>query len=192
LEALADKLDSEQALQEHSIAMIDIAARLCRRLGVSVTDRRLCLAAARLHDIGKVGTPLHILTKPGPLTTAETLIMRDHVRTGVEILHACPETRDIALIVGEHHERIDGKGYPNGKRGGEISIGAQIISVADAWTAMLSDRAYRTALSPADAREEMLRCAGTQFEGSIVAALLDIVDQPDHVRDHRRVPVALR
>jgi HD-GYP domain-containing protein (c-di-GMP phosphodiesterase class II) len=78
--------------------------------------------------------------------------------------------------------RIDGSGHPNGKRGDEISIGAQIISVADAWTAMLSDRAYRTALSVADAREEMLRGAGSQFEGTIVAALLDVVDQPDRVR----------
>jgi diguanylate cyclase (GGDEF)-like protein/putative nucleotidyltransferase with HDIG domain len=184
LEALADRLDGEQALQEHSVAMIDIAARLCARLGVSVAERRLCLSAARLHDIGKVGTPLHILIKPGQLTTAEMIIMRDHVRTGVELLRACPETRDIAPIVGEHHERIDGKGYPNGKRGDEISIAAQIISVADAWTAMLSDRAYRTALPIAEAREEMLRGAGTQFEGSIVAALLDIVDQPDYVRRH--------
>jgi two-component system cell cycle response regulator len=192
LEALADRLDSEQALQEHSVAMIDIAARLCRRLGVSVTDRRLCLAAARLHDIGKVGTPLHILTKPAQLTTAEMIIMRDHVRTGVELLLACPETRDIALIVGEHHERIDGTGYPNGKRGDQISIGAQIISVADAWTAMLSDRAYRTALSVAEAREEMLRGAGTQFEGTVVAALLDIVDQPDYVRLHSPVAAVLR
>jgi two-component system cell cycle response regulator len=191
LEALADRLDSEQALQEHSVAMIDIAARLCGRLGVSITERRLCLAAARLHDIGKVGTPLHILTKPAPLTTAETIIMRDHVRTGVELLLACPETRDIALIVGEHHERIDGKGYPNGKRGDQISIGAQIISVADAWTAMLSDRAYRTALSVAEAREEMLHGAGTQFEGTIVAALLDIVDQPDRIRFRRHAAAAL-
>ena len=190
LEALADRLDSEQALQEHSVAMIDIAARLCRRLGVSVVDRRLCLAAARLHDIGKVGTPLHILTKPAALSTAEMIIMRDHVRTGVELLLACPETRDIALIVGEHHERVDGKGYPNGKRGGEISIGAQIISVADAWTAMLSDRAYRTALPIAEAREEMLRGAGTQFEGTVVAALLDIVDQPDRVRLHSHAAAA--
>jgi len=68
--------------------------------------------------------------------------MRDHVRAGVEILSACPETRDIAAIVGDHHERIDGAGYPNGKRANEISIEAQIISVADAWTAMLSDRPY--------------------------------------------------
>jgi two-component system, cell cycle response regulator len=178
LEALADRLDGEQARQEHSIAMIDIAAQLCRSVGVSTPQRRRCLAAARLHDIGKVGTPLYILTKPAPLTTAETMVMQDHVRTGVELLLACPETRDIAPIVGEHHERIDGTGYPNGKRGDEISVEAQIISVADAWTAMLSDRPYRNALSTAEARRELLRGAGTQFEGGIVAALLDLADQP--------------
>jgi two-component system cell cycle response regulator len=182
LELLADRLDSEQALQEHSIAMVELAALLCTRTGVSVSVRRRCLTAARLHDVGKVATPLHILTKPGPLTTAETIIMRDHVRAGAEILAACTETRDIAAIVGEHHERIDGSGYPYGKRGNEISIEAQIISVADAWTAMLSDRPYRAALSTDEARKQLLDGAGTQFEGSIVAALLDIVDHPDHVQ----------
>jgi two-component system, cell cycle response regulator len=176
LEMLADRLDGKQARQEHSIAMVEVAALLCKRMGVSVPVRRRCLAAARLHDIGKVATPHHILTKPGPLSTSETMIMRDHVRAGVEILAACPETREIAPIVGEHHERVDGGGYPNGKCGNEISVEAQIISVADAWTAMLSDRPYRAALSVDEARREMLRGAGTQFEGSIVAALLDIVD----------------
>jgi diguanylate cyclase (GGDEF)-like protein/putative nucleotidyltransferase with HDIG domain len=132
LEVLADRLDGEQARQEHSIAMVELAALLCNRIGVSVSVRRRCLSAARLHDIGKVGTPHHILTKPASLSTSEMMTMRDHVRTGVEILAACPETRDIAGIVGEHHERIDGGGYPNGKRGSEISVEAQIIAVADA------------------------------------------------------------
>jgi two-component system cell cycle response regulator len=187
LEVLADRLDSEQARQEHSIAMVELAALLCKRTGVSISVRRRCLSAARLHDIGKVATPLHILTKPAPLTTSETIVMRDHVRAGVEILSACPETRDIAAIVGEHHERIDGGGYPNGKRGNEISIEAQVISVADAWTAMLSDRPYRAALSIDEARDQMLSGAGTQFEGSIVAALLDIVDHPGYVQQHALV-----
>ena len=190
LEGLADRLDGEQARQEHSIAMVELAALPCERVGVSVTVRRRCLSAARLHDIGKVGTPHHILIKPGPLTTSEMLIMRDHVHAGVEILSACPETRDIATIVGEHHERIDGGGYPNGTRGNEISIEAQIISVADAWTAMLSDRPYRGALSTGEARQQMLNGAGTQFEGSIVAALLDIIDHADHRQLHSRAVAA--
>ena len=181
LEALADRLDGDQALQEHSIAMVELASQLCKRTGASVAVRRRCLSAARLHDIGKVATPHHILTKQTALTAAETLVMRDHVRAGVEILSACPETHDIAAIVGEHHERIDGGGYPNGKHGNEITIEAQIISVADAWTAMLSDRPYRAALSTDEAREQMLRGAGTKFEGRIVAHLLDIIDQSDHV-----------
>ncbi|HEX5197389.1 MAG TPA: diguanylate cyclase [Gaiellales bacterium] len=180
LEALADRQDSKQARQEHSIAMVELASRLCALTGVSVAVRRRCLSAARLHDIGKVATPHHILTSPAALTPAEMTVMRDHVRAGVEILSACPETRDIAAIVGEHHERIDGSGYPNGKRGSEISIEAQVISVADAWTAMLSDRPYRSALSIDEAREQMLRGAGTQFEASLVAALLDIVDDTYH------------
>jgi putative nucleotidyltransferase with HDIG domain len=171
LELLADRLDSEQALQEHSIAMVELAALLCTRTGVSVSVRRRCLTAARLHDVGKVATPLHILTKPGPLTTAETIIMRDHVRAGAEILAACPETRDIAAIVGEHHERIDGSGYPDGLAGDQIPIESRIILVADAFEAITADRPYRQHRSPEVALAELARCSGTQFDAGCVDAL---------------------
>jgi putative nucleotidyltransferase with HDIG domain len=177
LEELADELDSHQAAQEHSMAMVDDAAHLCKRLGVSVAQRRRCLAAARVHDIGKVGTPRHILEKPGPLTAAEMVIMQDHVRCGSALLAAFPETRDLAPIVAEHHERVDGRGYPSAKRGGEISIEARIIAAADAWTAMLADRPYRAALPLDEARRELLRGAGGQFDPSVVACLLDMLDQ---------------
>jgi two-component system, cell cycle response regulator len=177
LEALADRLDGAQALQEHSMAMVDVAHQLCGALGVSVAQRRRCLTAARLHDIGKIGTPPHILTKPGPLTAAETLVMQDHVRVSVELLEALPETREFAAVVGQHHERHDGRGYPAALPGERISIEARIISVADAWTAMLADRPYRAALSVADARDQLLQGAGSQFDPSVVSALLDLLDR---------------
>jgi diguanylate cyclase (GGDEF)-like protein/putative nucleotidyltransferase with HDIG domain len=176
LEALADRLDGAQALQEHSMAMVDVAERLCGALGVSTAQRRRCLGAARLHDVGKVGTPAHILGKPGPLTAAEQVIMQDHVRVGVEILRSFATTREFAAIVAEHHERFDGSGYPAGLAGSQISVEARIIAVADAWTAMLADRPYRPALPAAAARAELLRCAGSHFDPSIVAAFMELLD----------------
>ncbi len=176
LTALADRLDGEQSRHEHSMAMIGVAARLCEVLGLGSDQRRRCLAAARLHDVGKVGVPRHILTKAGPLTDAERDIMRDHVRIGVELLRSCAETRDIAPIVGEHHERMDGGGYPIGKTGPEISVEARILQVADAWTAMLADRPYRAALSPEQAHRELVEGAGYQFDERVVAAMLQLLD----------------
>jgi diguanylate cyclase (GGDEF)-like protein/putative nucleotidyltransferase with HDIG domain len=177
LEVLADRLDGAQSSQEHSLAMVDVAHRLCNALGVSVAQRRRCLAAARLHDIGKIGTPSHILTKPGSLNAAEVAVMQDHVRVGVELLNALPETQEFAAIVAQHHERFDGTGYPAGLAGELISIEARIIAVADAWTAMLADRPYRPALSPAVAREELLQGAGSQFDPVVIAALIDLLDR---------------
>ena len=176
LEALADRLDGEQAQQEHSLAMVDVAHRLCRSLGVSVAERRRCLAAARLHDIGKVGTPGHILTKPGPLTPAEKAVMQDHVRVGAELLAALPETCELAPIVAQHHEHYNGGGYPAGLAGELIAIEARIISVADAWTAMLADRPYRAARTVAAARAQLVGGVGTQFDPRVVGALLALLD----------------
>jgi diguanylate cyclase (GGDEF)-like protein/putative nucleotidyltransferase with HDIG domain len=176
LERLADQLDGEQAAQAHSAAMLQLAARLCERLGLTVAERRRCLAAARLHDVGKVGTPLSILRKPAALTPEELAIMRDHVRVGVELLASSPETRELAPIVAEHHEPFDGSGYPAGKRGLVITIEARIIAVADAFTAMLADRPYRAARTLDEARRELRRCSGAQFDPRVVTALLAALD----------------
>jgi diguanylate cyclase (GGDEF)-like protein/putative nucleotidyltransferase with HDIG domain len=183
LEGLADRLDREQSEHEHSIAMLEVAARLCDAFHLSAAERRRCLTAARLHDIGKVGIPAAILTKPGPLSEDEWNVMQEHVRIGVDLLTRCPETREVAFIVGEHHERPDGRGYPANKRGEEISIEAKIISVADAWTAMLADRPYRAALTPGQARAEILAGRGSQFDERAVDALLAITDA-DMIRPH--------
>ncbi len=177
LERLADQLDHEQADQEHSRAMMDLAGQLCDRLQLSTTQRRHCLLAARLHDIGKIGVPSEMLAKPGPLTDAEWVAMRTHVRTGVELLRRYPETRDIAPIVAQHHERPDGTGYPNGTRSAGICIEAKIISVTDAWTAMLADRPYRRARTHDDARNRLLAGRGTQFDPTIADTLLTILSE---------------
>jgi diguanylate cyclase (GGDEF)-like protein/putative nucleotidyltransferase with HDIG domain len=190
LERLADRVDGAQALQEHSMAMIDVAARLCDALGVSIAERRRCIGAARLHDIGKIGTPPFILTKPGALTRSERRVMQDHVRVGVELLESIPQTREFAHVVAQHHEWFDGRGYPDGKAGGEIRIEARIIAVADAWTAMLADRPYRRALTPGQARTELQAGAGTQFDPAVVAALLALIDGGTLAPPNARLRVA--
>jgi diguanylate cyclase (GGDEF)-like protein len=175
LETLADRLDRAQSEQEHSAAMLEVSARLCETLGLSVDQRRRCLAAARLHDVGKVAIPRSILTKPGALTAAEWEIMRTHVQAGVDLLEVCPETRDVAGVVGDHHEREDGSGYPNGKPGGSISIEAKVIIVADAWTAMLADRPYRRGLAVHEAIQELTDGRGSHFDPVVVDAMLGLI-----------------
>ena len=130
---LADRYAAGSARPD--CAIVDVADRLCGELGVSVDERRRCLAAARLRDVGKIGVPPGILGKPAPLTAAERRIQEDHVRVGAELLAALPETRELAPIVAEHHERFDGLGFPAGIAGSAITIEARIIAVAEAWCA---------------------------------------------------------
>jgi len=169
LEALADRYAAAGS-RASGPTIVDTAHQLCRRLGVSVAERRRCLAAARLRDIGMVAVPPDVLAKPGPLTPGELRIMRDHVRVGMELLRALPETRDLAPIVGQHHERYDGTGYPLGIAGRRIAIEARIIAVAEAWIETFGERG-----GPA-ARAEILRYAEHELDPDVVAALLSLLD----------------
>ncbi len=133
-------------------------------------------AAGVLHDLGKVGIADAILLKPGALTPEEWTEMRRHPDIGAQILeHAGMD--DIAAWVRTHHERLDGKGYPLGLTAEQIPIEARILSVADAYEAMMADRPYRTAVTAAAARDELTRCAGTQFDPAVVSAFLAILDE---------------
>jgi HD-GYP domain-containing protein (c-di-GMP phosphodiesterase class II) len=128
-------------------------------------------AAGVVHDLGKLGIADEILRKEGALTEDEWRQMRRHPAIGAQILeHA--GMRDIAEWVGAHHERLDGKGYPSGLSGPDIPLEARILAVADAYEAMISDRIYRPAVSDEQARAELLRCSGTQFDPEIVEAFL--------------------
>jgi putative two-component system response regulator len=129
--------------------------------------------AAPLHDIGKIGIPDHILRKPGSLTMEETCIMRRHVSIGAAILeHMTSPILQVAReIAACHHERWDGTGYPEGLRGEAIPLSARIVSVADTFDAMTNDRPYRKGLSELDARAEIRRLSGAQFDPTVVAAL---------------------
>src|SRR5258708_3827097 len=118
--------------------------------------------------------PDQILRKPGPLSRDEQVIMREHCSRGYHILRKIPFLADASEIVYSHQEHYDGTGYPNGLRGAEIPLGARIFAVADTLDAITSDRPYRKARSFDAAREEVLRCSGTQFDPAVVEAFLKI------------------
>ena len=151
LEALTDKVEVYQAPIEHGSAIARWAVTMANRVGLDEQAQRRCNLAARLHDIGKVATPMHILTKPGGLSPEDWTNIRDHPAQGALIISAAKGMADIAEIVGQHHEHHDGSGYPRGLRGSDIRMEAQIISVCDAYASMRADRPYRRGLSEADA-----------------------------------------
>ncbi|GAC1523296.1 MAG: hypothetical protein NVS2B6_09000 [Thermoleophilaceae bacterium] len=143
---------------------------------------------AKLHDVGKLAVPRGILRKRGPLAGYEREIVERHTVTGARIVAAVPELAHLAPAVRASHERWDGRGYPDGLRGEQIPVASRITYVCDAYDAMTSDRAYRPALSPARAREEVRLNAGTQFCATSAAGLLRALSRSDEPRT--RVVVA--
>jgi len=129
-----------------------------------------------LHDIGKIGVPDRILRRPGRLTEAEFEIVKGHTLLGETIVAALPGGKEIRAAVASHHERYDGGGYPCGLAGDEIPLLGRILAVADAYSAMTSNRPYRTALSRNEALLELRACSGTQFDPEIVEAALGCFD----------------
>jgi HD-GYP domain-containing protein (c-di-GMP phosphodiesterase class II) len=123
-----------------------------------------------LHDVGKIGIPEGILAKPGPLTADETAIMRTHPLIGVQIVGPMRRVLDEVTIevIRHHHERFDGDGYPDGRKGDDIPLSARIFSVVDAFDAMTTDRSYRKALAAGEAIERLKLAAGTQFDPDVV------------------------
>jgi putative nucleotidyltransferase with HDIG domain len=179
IEAMGDALDlRDQETEGHSKRVTAYTIELARGLGVASDELRTIARGAFLHDIGKIATPDAILLKPGRLSPDEMSIMREHCQRGYDMVRKIPFLRDAAEIVYAHQERFDGTGYPRGLRGEEIPLGARIFAIADTLDAMTSDRPYRKGTSFAEARAEILRCSGTQFDPAIVEAFLKITD--DH------------
>ena len=160
----------------HSLHAANLAVQLARALGMSddrIADLRV---AAKLHDIGKIAVPSAILNKPGPLDDDELQIVKTHPVVGAELLAAWGMQAP-AEFVAQHHERVDGRGYPLGLRGEEITLEARILHVADAFTAMTLDRPYRRALGQAAAIEELRHNRGTQFDERVVDAMLALAPE---------------
>lgn len=177
LEALGDALDLKDAETEgHSRRVTAYTIALARHCGVELAQTRVIARGAFLHDIGKMAIPDAILLKPGKLNPEELAIMREHCARGYQILRKIPFLEEAAEIVYSHQEFYDGNGYPRGLRGNEIPLGARIFAVADTLDAITSDRPYRKASSYAVARNEIARCAGTQFDPRVVEVFLGLPD----------------
>lgn len=156
----------------HSDRVAAYAARLATLLGKGQQEVELLRLAAQLHDIGKIGIRDRILGKPGPLDASEWEEMRRHPVIGEEILKPIKLLTPALVVVRHHHERYDGRGYPDGLAGEAIPWSARLVAVADAYEAMTSDRPYRRALPARVALEELAAKAGSQFDPEIVQAML--------------------
>lgn len=181
LKALARAIDAKSAWTAgHSERVTQLALRLGREMGLSAAELTVLERGGLLHDIGKIGTPPDILDKPARLTPGELKIMRDHVVTGVSILEPIPDFRSSLPIVGQHHERFDGTGYPHGLAGEQIDFLARILSVADFYDALVSDRPYRKGLSPEIVIQMVIERAGTSFDPKVVPAFAKLMGGEPH------------
>ena len=170
---LAETLDMRDAgTARHSQLVGRYARSIAAELGMEPEAVERMQLGGVLHDIGKIGIPDSILKKPGPLEEHEWVEMRRHPELGARILEGA-HLDDIAGWVLAHHERPDGNGYPSGLFGKQIPLQARILAVSDAYEAMTNDRVYRPAMPEEEARAELVRHAGTQFDEEIVTHLLD-------------------
>jgi putative nucleotidyltransferase with HDIG domain len=178
LEALGDALDLKDSETEgHSKRVTAYAIALARAMGIPPEEIKIIARGAFLHDVGKMAIPDEILRKPGALTAEERELMREHCSRGYQMLRKIPFLAGAAEIVFCHQEHFDGTGYPNGLRGREIPIGARIFAVADTLDAITSDRPYRRASDFDTARQEILRCSGSQFDPAVVEVFLKIPNE---------------
>ena len=158
--------------RRHSEQVAHYAVNIAQTMGLSGPALECTRVAALLHDIGKIGVPDYILTKPGPLTEEEFQCIRRHPARGADILASIPSFHDEAALIRHHHERWDGKGYPDGLAGEESPLISRIIQVADSIDAMLMERTYKKGYPVEKMLCELTRCAGTQFDPKIAAAAL--------------------
>jgi diguanylate cyclase (GGDEF)-like protein len=173
VEALANALEaSDQHTASHARSLTDTALRVGEELGLDTATLKRLELGSLFHDIGKIGIPSEILTKPGPLTADERAVVELHPSLGERILAPIERLADVRPIVRHCHERWDGTGYPDGIAGEEIPLEARIIFVCDAFHAMTTDRPYRKRLAEEEARRRLAEAAGTQFDPRVVEAFL--------------------
>jgi putative two-component system response regulator len=175
--ALANAVEAKDLVTEqHCERLAVVAARLCERLGLGVDEREAITYGALLHDVGKIGVPESLLSKPGPLNEDEWVVLRRHPEIGERICRPLGLSYSFAPIVRHHHERWDGSGYPDGLRGEAIPIGARIVALGDAFDAMTHDRPYRGAFSEAHAVDELRRQSARQFDAGLIEPFIASLD----------------
>ncbi len=177
--ALAQAIDArDHYTHSHSEKVSQYAVEIAREMKLSFKDVEVVREGAQLHDIGKIGIPDTILTKPSSLTPAEWELIKTHPLTGAQILEPLTFLADVIELVRQHQEHYDGQGYPARLKGEEILVGARIIHLADAYDSMISSRSYRRVpFSKEAAIAEIKEKSGTQFDPVVVHAFLNIVEE---------------
>ena len=177
METLASTIDAKDKYTNgHSVRVAEYSKEIARRLGKTQKEQENIFYAALLHDIGKIGVPDEIINKTSRLTDEEYDIIKTHPTIGADILENISELPEIAVGAHWHHERYDGKGYPDQLKGEEIPEIARIIGVADAYDAMTSNRSYRNIMAQSKARDEIEKGKGKQFDPLIADKMLEMID----------------
>ena len=175
VQSLADSLDlREHETAGHTQRIAVFSERLGRVLGLQGRTLETLYMGGLLHDVGKLGMPDRVLQKPTSLTEEEWAEARRHPIDGARLLEPYEHLRDVGIVVRHHHEKYDGSGYPDGLASDAIPIGSRIIAIVDAFDAMYCGRPYRAPLSWEEARDEIIRCTGSQFDPKVVDAFLTI------------------
>ena len=177
IEALSTALTARDGYTgEHSHETLWLVNSICEELRLSPNEMDYVSDVALLHDIGKIGIPNEVLHEPGKLSDEQWEIMKQHPVIGERIVKTVPGLEEVARAIRHEHEHWNGDGYPDGLKAGEIPLASRIVLVCDAFHAMTSDRPYRAAMAVEDARLELSRNAGTQFDPVVVGALLKVLD----------------
>lgn len=183
--ALAKTIDAKDKYTNgHSMRVAKYSRMIAERLNFSEEEQENLYHMAMLHDIGKIGVPDAIINKPSGLTNEEYYVIKSHPSMGADILSEMPEFEDIGIGARWHHERYDGSGYPDGLKGEDIPLNARIISVADAYDAMTSNRSYRTYMSQETVRNELIHGKGKQFDPRITDVMLEIMAEDKNYELH--------
>jgi response regulator RpfG family c-di-GMP phosphodiesterase len=164
---------------------------ISKRLSFPPKERSELQIASYLHDIGKVGISNRFINKKGTLTSTDWAIIKQHTQKSIELLIPLNLSPNILSYIQHHHERYDGTGYPDGLAGEQIPLGARIIAISDSYDSMTSDRPYRKPLNNGEAKSELLKNAGKQFDPKLVSLFLDVLKEMEEVflvKDHPRVP----
>jgi response regulator RpfG family c-di-GMP phosphodiesterase len=176
LDAMVSMLTlTDREAYAHGYRVAALSISVARTLGVPEAELGAIERGALLHDVGKLAVPEAILRKPAPLTMEEQALVRFHPTLGSELIAQVPYLRDAVSLVRDAHERMDGLGYPRGIHAAEVSLGARIVCVADAYDTMTRPRVFRDAIGPAEALLELERCSGSQFDPLVVDAFRRVI-----------------
>jgi HD-GYP domain-containing protein (c-di-GMP phosphodiesterase class II) len=177
---LADAVEAKDPYTHGHCDLVSRYARLIAdKLNITGQDLSVTCYSALLHDVGKIAVSDGLLNKPGPLLPEERELMRSHVRVGHDLLAKIPALGPVADVVLHHHEWYDGTGYPDGLKGAQIPLAARIVSVVDAFCAMITKRSYKDAYTVEHAKDELVRGSGTQFDPRVVKAFIEVLDSTE-------------